>query len=81
MGNASHKMLGKELKLRGNRKKRLKVVRKIVSHLFAYGGAIFALPGGRVFSYSGAILERLRTPFIDYCGAKYACPAPLITRR
>ena len=41
MGNASHKMLGKELKLRGNRKKRLKVVRKIVSHLFGYSGAIF----------------------------------------
>ena len=42
MGNASHKMLGKELKLRGNRKKRLKVVRKIVSHLFVYSVVIFA---------------------------------------
>ena len=31
----------------------------------------FCAAGGRVFSYSGAILERLRTPFIDYCGAKY----------
>ena len=62
MGNAGHKMLGKELKLRGNRKKRLKVVRKIVSHLFAYSGAIFA-PPGRFFGYSGAILERLGSPF------------------
>ena len=30
--------------------------------LFAYGGAIFALPG-RVFSYSGAIFERMKSPF------------------
>ena len=65
MGNTGHKMLGKELKLRGNRKKRLKVVRKIVSHLFGY---------------SGAILERLRNPFIDYSGAKYVCLALSVLR-
>ena len=57
MGNAGHKMLEKKLKLRGNRKKRLKVVRKIVSHLFGY---------------SGAISEWLKSPFIDYSGAKCA---------
>ena len=27
-----------------------------------YGGAILALPG-RVFSYSGAIFERMKSPF------------------
>ena len=54
--------------------------------LFVYGGAISALPGnallwlqrcdfcaagGILFSYSGAIFERSRSPFIDYSGAKY----------
>ena len=32
----------------------------------------FCAAGGVLFSYSGAILERLRNPFIDYSGAKYA---------
>ena len=36
-------MLGKKLKLRENRYKRLKVVRKIVSHLFVYCGTEFFL--------------------------------------
>ena len=44
MGNTGHKMLGKKLKLRENRYKRLKVVRKIVSHLFDYSVVIFAPP-------------------------------------
>jgi hypothetical protein len=30
--------------------------------IFAYCGAILALPG-RVFSYSGAIFERMKSPF------------------
>ena len=72
MGNAGHKMLGKELKLRGNRKKRLKVVRKIVSHLFVYCNAILALLGALLwlqrcdFGTAGTPL------FIDYSGAKCA---------
>ena len=45
--------------------------------VFAYCGAILALPG-RFFGYSGAILERMRIPFIDYSGAKYAHFAPKI---
>ena len=32
----------------------------------------FCAAGGVLFSYSGAILERLRNPFIDYSGEKYA---------
>ena len=40
--------------------------------IFVYGGANFALPGGALFGYSGAILERLKNPFIDCSGAKYA---------
>ena len=31
--------------------------------IFVYGDAIFALPEAFFFGYSGAILERLRTPF------------------
>ena len=54
MGNTGHKMLGKKLKLRENRYKRLKVVRKIVLHLFAYSRAIFALPESLFIDYSGA---------------------------
>lgn len=34
--------------------------------IFDYGGAILALPR----DYNCAILERLRSPFIDYSGAK-----------
>ncbi len=63
MGNTGHKMLGKELELRGNRYKRSKLVGKIVLHLFVYSRAIFALP------------ESL---FIDYSGAKYVHFAPKI---
>jgi len=33
---------------------------------------------GAFFGFSGAIFEWLRTPFIDYCGAKYARSAPKI---
>ena len=43
MGNTGHKMLGKELKSRGNRHKRLKMVEKVISHLFVYCGAIKTL--------------------------------------
>ena len=32
---------------------------------------IFCAAGGVLFSYSGAIFERSRSPFIDYSGAKY----------
>ena len=39
--------------------------------IFAYCGAIFALPGTFFFGYSGAIFERSRSLFIDYSGAKY----------
>ena len=46
--------------------------------LFAYCGAIFALPEAFFFGYSGAIFERSRSPFIDYSGAKYARFAPKI---
>ena len=38
----------------------------------AYCGAISALPGGRFFSYSGAIFERSKNLSIDYNGSKYA---------
>ena len=31
----------------------------------------FCVAGGVLFSYSGAIFERSRSPFIDYSGAKY----------
>jgi len=31
--------------------------------IFAYCGAIFALPEERFFSYSGAIFERMKSPF------------------
>ena len=31
----------------------------------------FCAAGGVLFSYSGAIFERSRSPFIDYSGAKY----------
>ena len=40
--------------------------------IFVYGDAILALPEAFFFSYSGAIFERSRSPFIDYSGAKYA---------
>ena len=63
MGNTGHKMLGKELKSRGNRHKRLKMVEKVISHLFDYCGAIFALPEAFFFGYSGAIFERLKVSF------------------
>ena len=39
--------------------------------IFAYCGAISALPEGALFGFSGAILERWRGDFIDYSGAKY----------
>jgi hypothetical protein len=39
--------------------------------IFAYCGAIFALPEAFFFGYSGAIFERPRSLFIDYSGAKY----------
>ena len=82
MGNASHKMLGKELKLRGNRKKRLKVVRKIVSHLFDYGGAIFALPGNALLWLQRCVFwTAKKSLFIDYSGAKYTRFIPKIVLR
>ena len=31
--------------------------------LFDYCGAIFALPGAFFFGYSGAIFERMKSPF------------------
>ena len=31
--------------------------------IFVYGGAIFALPGTFFFGYSGAIFERMKSPF------------------
>ena len=46
--------------------------------LFAYCGAIFALPGTFFFGYSGAIFERSRSLFIDYSGAKYTHFPPKI---
>jgi len=49
MGNAGHKMLGKELKSRENRQKRLKSIGKMEAFFFGYSGAIF---------------ERLRNPFL-----------------
>ena len=48
--------------------------------IFVYGGAILALPGMFFFCYSGAIFGRSRSPFIDYRGVKYACPALPILR-
>ena len=38
----------------------------------------FCAAGGVLFSYSGAIFERSRSPFIDYSGAKYARSVPKI---
>ena len=61
MGNAGHKMLGKELKLRGNRKKRLKSVEKILRQFFVYGNAILALPESVLIDYSGAKYVRTFT--------------------
>ena len=46
--------------------------------IFAYCGAIFALPGTFFFGYSGAIFERPRSLFIDYSGAKYTRFPPKI---
>ena len=48
-----------------------------VPPIFAYCGAILALPG-RVFSYSGAIFERSKPLSIDYSGAKYTRFIPKI---
>ena len=42
-----------------------------VPPIFAYCGAIFALPEAFFFGYSGAIFERSRSLSIDYSGAKY----------
>ena len=39
-----------------------KVINSQPPLIFVYGGAILALPG-RVFSYSGAIFERLKVSF------------------
>ena len=64
MGNTGHKMLGKELKSRGNRHKRLKMVEKVISHLFVYCGAILALPEAFFFGYSGAILWAVENLFL-----------------
>ena len=38
----------------------------------------FCAAGGVLFSYSGAIFERSRIPFIDYSGAKYTRFPPKI---
>ena len=46
--------------------------------IFAYCGAIFALPEAFFFGHSGAIFERSRSPFIDYSGAKYTRFPPKI---
>ena len=40
----------------------------------------FCAAEGVLFGYSGAILERLRNPFIDYSSAKYACLALSVLR-
>jgi hypothetical protein len=63
MGDVGHKMLGKELKSRENRQKRLKSIGKTMRQLFVYCGAIFALPEAFFFGYSGAIFGRSRSPF------------------
>ena len=76
MGNADQKMLGKELKLRGNHEKRLKSVGKIFRQFFVYCGAIFALPGGALFLVTAVrFLGGQEALSIDYSGAKYAYPA------
>lgn len=41
MGDVGHKMLGKELKSRENRQKRLKSIGKTMRQLFVYCGAKF----------------------------------------
>ena len=46
--------------------------------IFAYCGAISALPEAFFFGYSGAIFERSRSLSIDYSGAKYARFTPKI---
>ena len=48
------------------------------SLIFAYCGAIFALPEAFFFCYSGAIFERSKTLSIDYSGAKYTRFPPKI---
>ncbi len=48
MGDVGHKMLGKELKSRENRQKRLKSIGKIMRQLFGYSVVIFALPGSLI---------------------------------
>lgn len=44
MGDVGHKMLGKELKSRENRQKRLKSIGKTMRQLFGYSVVIFAPP-------------------------------------
>ena len=46
--------------------------------IFAYCGAISALPEALFFGYSGAIFEWSRILSIDYSGAKYARFTPKI---
>ena len=54
------------------------VLPQVESLIFAYCGAIFALPEAFFFGYSGAIFERSRSLFIDYSGAKYTRFIPKI---
>ena len=46
--------------------------------IFAYCGAILALPGAFFFCCSGTIFERPRSLSIDYSGAKYTRFPPKI---
>ena len=81
MGDVGHKMLGKELKSRENRQKRLKSIGKTMRQLFDYCGAIFALPEAFFFGYSGAIFERSRSPFIDWYKISIAPEADMKPRK
>jgi len=48
--------------------------------IFVYGGAIFALPGAFSLVTAVRFLNGRKSLFIDYSGAKYACPALPILR-
>ena len=58
MGDVGHKMLGKELKSRENRQKRLKSIGKTMRQLFDYCGA-----GGEIFYVSCCAKELYNNNF------------------
>ena len=66
MGNSGRKMLGKELKSRGNRQKRLKTSEKSV--LYKFGSR---RPGVQVTSLGFPLKSTISEGFFvfDYCGA------------